>query len=132
MLYQACTRPPVSDRQLDEAIAEVALHLRTVIAQKGSGAFVSPHEVWGVLDEEVTEFKQAVMANDAQGMAWELRDIAIVAIFALAGAKIAREAPPPIDRATRNPHDYYPATSDDTCAAPSEALATDPFAGMAQ
>jgi hypothetical protein len=53
------------------------------LQQKGDGIFMSPHEIWGVMDEEMLEFKDAVTANDMQHVYLELIDIAVAAIFGL-------------------------------------------------
>lgn len=54
------------------------------IQQKGNGAFVNNHEIWGVLDEEVDEFKEAVRENDPADAYAELVDIGVVSVFGLA------------------------------------------------
>jgi len=51
--------------------------------QKGWGIFVSSHEINGILREEMREFEDAVLDNDAEQIDRELLDIAVAAIFGM-------------------------------------------------
>jgi hypothetical protein len=78
-------RPQISDEVLEQAIRGVLDKLNTVISTKGRGSFASSHEIWGVLEEEVDEYKTATITNEFNARKIdELRDIAVVAIFAIA------------------------------------------------
>jgi hypothetical protein len=54
------------------------------LKKKGSGAFVSSHEILGVLTEEYDEVKLAVHENDIGWLKAELMDVVVAAIFSLA------------------------------------------------
>lgn len=78
------TRKPISDKAILDAIDSVARKTSERLAEKGRGSFASVHEVWGAVDEEMREFKDAVRENDLSAVERELRDIAVGAIFAIA------------------------------------------------
>lgn len=80
-------RDTVSDENINDAMQSVRTHLLKKMAEKGRGAFVSPHEASGVIDEEVREFKDEVHANDADKQFTELLDIAVAAIWSIASAE---------------------------------------------
>lgn len=58
--------------------------MRDRIEEKGRGAFVSSHEILGILTEEMTEFTEAVHAksSDEEKIA-ELTDIAVAALIGI-------------------------------------------------
>ena len=68
--------------------------------EKGSGAFVSPHEILGAITEEYHELVQAVTYNGSLkeellgivALEEELLDIAALCVFALAGLQGEGEA----------------------------------------
>jgi len=79
------TRRDVPEKDLERAKALVCVKLAEQLSRKGYGRFVSPHEAYGVLKEEVLELEDALRENDIHAFRGELADIAVAAIFALAG-----------------------------------------------
>jgi hypothetical protein len=53
------------------------------ILKHGNGVFVSPHETYGVLAEEMGELLEAIRANDGGEIRAELYDVAIGAIWGI-------------------------------------------------
>lgn len=54
------------------------------ISRKYGPEFSSPHELWGVLQEEFEEFKDEIKANNPDGVIAELTQVAAVALRGLA------------------------------------------------
>lgn len=54
------------------------------IKEKGQGAFSGPHEIYGVLAEEVNELLDAIHENDKEQVVNELYDVAVTALFGIA------------------------------------------------
>ena len=77
-------RKPISDKAIRDATDSVIHKIIERLAKKGRGSVASVHEVWGAVDEEMQEFKDAVRENDLPAAERELRDIAVGAIFAIA------------------------------------------------
>ena len=77
-------RPDVSDAAVARAFMELRMALTDRVTRHGPGAFAGPHEIDGVLDEEIREWKHAVWINDNQGRRRELLDVAVVCLFGLA------------------------------------------------
>lgn len=86
-------RDRITQEGWDRAVSEVRSELERRIAEKGSGAFASLHEAWGVIDEEVTEFKDEVQANDTLKARAELLDIAVAAIVGIASLEADAQRP---------------------------------------
>lgn len=73
----------ITDLQL--AAASVAEKLDYRVKQKGLGTMASCHEILGILEEELAEYRVEVHAKtDAQAKIEELKDIAVGAIFGIA------------------------------------------------
>lgn len=70
--------------EIDEIIKVIRTSIITRIKQKGNDCYNSLHECWGILDEEVTEFKTAVHKNDDKEALKELIDVATAAILGIA------------------------------------------------
>ena len=81
-------RPDVPYAEISRAIDELQVQLRYRLKQHGTGAYASSHEVAGVLDEEVQEFKESLHANDRPAQRDELMDIAVVCIFGWASLPV--------------------------------------------
>lgn len=77
------------ERAIDEMRDQVARRL----TEKGDGACASIHEAWGVLDEEVQEFKEAVQQKDRLNARAELLDIVVAALWALASLEAEADRP---------------------------------------
>lgn len=70
---------------LDKIFQIVRAHLTVKIIEKGSGAFVSTHEIYGVIAEEFEkELLDALHANNRKQFVRELLDVAASAIYGLA------------------------------------------------
>ena len=77
-------RPLIEGKTLIQAVDDVLNELYGRLAMKGYGFFASIHEISGVIDEEVREFKDEVHADDHNRIIEELKDIAVGAIFSIA------------------------------------------------
>lgn len=77
-------RPQLSDVILLQAIESLTVGMGTRIENKGRGAFLSNHEMLGIVAEEYHELVEAVRQNDAVDVANELADIAVACLFSLA------------------------------------------------
>ncbi len=61
----------------------ISICLEKRIEQKGSGSFVSSHEILGVVAEEYDELKDAVRSNNKEEVQKELMDVIIGALWGL-------------------------------------------------
>ena len=78
------TRPVITDADLERVIQVVVRKLEFRIKEKGRGAFVSSHEIMGIVSEEYDEMKEAVQENDHNKLFDELADIAVGSIKGMA------------------------------------------------
>lgn len=69
---------------LFHAVEVVKKRIRMRLEQKGAGLFVDPHQIYGIVAEEMKEFMDALHGNDTKGMKDELLDIAAAAIWGYA------------------------------------------------
>jgi hypothetical protein len=69
---------------LTAANADVLKKIETRLYAKGSGLFVDKHQIWGIIDEEMREFKDEIHLNNVQKARVELIDIAVAAIWGIA------------------------------------------------
>lgn len=82
-------RPRVPDVVIDRVLAAVRENLQGRMAKKGRGSFVSSHEIYGILAEELNkELLDEVHANNPNQIQKELIDIAVGSIFALASYEV--------------------------------------------
>ena len=81
------TRPEIERLDVEEVLATLRDALYRRLASKGMSAYASSHEIDGVLDEEVREFKDAVHENYRSQQFRELMDIAVTCVFG--GASLA-------------------------------------------
>lgn len=82
------------DQRVEVTEDEIAASLRLLedclrrrIAQKGRKSYIGIHEVDGILDEEVREFKDEVHADDKDAACDELMDVAVTCVFGRASMK---------------------------------------------
>ena len=78
---------------LKETLSLLERKLARRLHEKGWGALVSTHEVWGVVDEENNELKDAVHDNDVDAVREELLDIAVAALFGHASTVALENSP---------------------------------------
>ena len=78
------TRPVITDADLERVIQVVVRKLEFRMKEKGRGAFVSSHEIMGIVSEEYDEMKEAVQENDHNKLFDELADIAVGSIKGMA------------------------------------------------
>lgn len=78
------------DRQvIDRFLGDIKRRIHERLDEKGDGIWVSSHEIMGVLEEEVREFKDAVHGNGnglytkRVEMTEELKDIAVAAVWGI-------------------------------------------------
>ena len=75
-------RPEPTDEKILETLQRVKEALYTKIAEKGRGAFVTMHEITGVIDEEFNiEFKAEVHKRNGLTAKEELLDIVVAALW---------------------------------------------------
>jgi len=80
-------RPVVGGTIIDLAKLDFSAELDRRIAEKGPGAFVSIHEIQGILQEEFDEVKAAVHQNNADQVYKELMDIMVACMWGAASIK---------------------------------------------
>jgi hypothetical protein len=80
-------RKAVSEESIHDAMRLVRDELKRQLATKGKGTFASTHEIWGALDEEVREFKNAVHDEAPASTISELSQVAVAAIFGIASIR---------------------------------------------
>jgi len=80
-------RPQITEEQVDQAIDVVRFAIKRRLAQKGWGAFVSRHEILGILEEERHEMIEAVHHETQERLSEELIDIAVGCVFGVASIK---------------------------------------------
>jgi hypothetical protein len=80
----AIVRKPVPESTRDLVFREVKACLERRIQEKGDGAFVSVHELRGVLDEEWDELAEAMHSKKLGPIEAELKDLIVGAVFGLA------------------------------------------------
>lgn len=77
-------RPKVEKVEIRCAEGEIEDWLSFRIKQKGRGAFISLHEIRGMMDEEFEELKDALHEKNTDKIVHELKDVIAGGIFALA------------------------------------------------
>lgn len=79
------TRQQLDIVDLQDAVEAVSEKLDFRIKQKGLGTMASCHEILGILDEELQEYRDEVHAKaGAETKIEELKDIAVAALFGIA------------------------------------------------
>jgi hypothetical protein len=78
-------RHQLTQEDLQLAIASVANKTNFRAKQKGLGCMASGHEILGIIEDEVQEYRDEVHAKaDAERKIEELKDIAVGAIWGIA------------------------------------------------
>ncbi len=77
-------RKQITQTEEMNAIDCILLKLDEQLRKKGRGTFVSIHEISGVLDEEVREFKDEIHTNKYDDIVKELEDIAVTCLWGIA------------------------------------------------
>lgn len=77
------TRNNIDPLVVDVTLGNIKRKLEERLNQKGRRQFINLHEAWGILDEEVREFKDAVHSKDTEQATQELLDIAVACVAAL-------------------------------------------------
>ena len=85
-------RPDATDAQITAAIASGVKAYRDALRSppdgKGRGIFVSPHEIYGKMLEEVEEFWDNVKANASpEELEAELKDVIVAATHGIASLR---------------------------------------------
>ena len=79
------TRPLVTNEELIKADSLILDKLQYRLKERGYGSFASKHEILGIIEEELKEYKDAVHANTHPSVLIdELIDIAVAALFSIA------------------------------------------------
>ena len=77
-------RPALSPDTLESCIGVMRKKLDERLKEKGEGAWLSTHEILGIVSEEFHELQHAVHENNRSQVYWELLDIAVACIFGMA------------------------------------------------
>lgn len=77
-------RKQISKEEIDKAIIATVNKLNKRLEEKGSGSFLSTHEITGVVSEEYHELMDAQRSNNQDEYRKELMDIAVGCIFGIA------------------------------------------------
>lgn len=77
-------RPQITELDIFRALNRVTTKLDERLTEKGRGAFLSRHEIYGIIAEERHEFIEAVQQGELRHVEAELVDIAVAAIFGIA------------------------------------------------
>ena len=77
-------RPSVNYDSIIISIADMKANMKAKILEKGDGAWLSTHEILGVIEEERHELVEAIISNDLVHTKEELLDIATACIFGAA------------------------------------------------
>jgi len=81
-------RKEISTSELNEGVMLLQAKLLRRLEQKGYGAHASSHEILGILEEELLEYKMAVHGNLTKDeKVDELLDIAVGCLFGIASIR---------------------------------------------
>lgn len=78
------SRPLVLVKNFENILEFAKEEWKKELLNKGTGIFVSSHEILGCLVEETREFEEAIQKNDLNKLKDELADILVVALHGLA------------------------------------------------
>lgn len=77
-------RPKITRLELEKAKKEIFAKLEYRLEEKGYGAWLSRHEILGIITEEYDEVIDAVTCGDITDVKEELKDVAVGCLFAIA------------------------------------------------
>jgi len=77
-------RNKITNKEIKQVVKLFEKSLWEEIKKKGNGAYISPHEVRGVMEEEFAEHMDELRANNLTKQVDELIDIAIAAMWGVA------------------------------------------------
>ena len=77
-------RPQIAFTRVEDAHKKVMTKMRARLEEKGSGAWLSRHEILGFVTEEYDELITAVHGESKDRIREELLDIAVACVFAIA------------------------------------------------
>jgi len=77
-------RPSVTDMYHKVAQLRVQQKLKERLEKRGKHAFISTHEIYGIVAEEFKELGDALQANDREAFVSELVDICVGALHGIA------------------------------------------------
>ena len=76
-------RKQLSEFDIGLTVASMEVQINKVLNKKGSGAWLSRHELLGVLTEEYHEVVDAVHSGKQDDIAAELMDVAVTCLFGI-------------------------------------------------
>jgi len=79
-------RVTITDAQIEKGVQAAVARITNNIARHGRGSFISKAEIYGMLEDELKEYRDA-MHGPAEALEHELLDIAAGAIFAVASLR---------------------------------------------
>lgn len=77
-------RLDVTNQELADALRLIGEGLQRRLKEKGTKSFIGLHEIDGILDEEVREWKAEVHGSDRKAAVMELVDVAVTCAFGIA------------------------------------------------
>ena len=75
-------RPLLTNPNLQQATLDMQLKMFKCLDKKGYGAWLSSHEILGIITEEYKELVDAVHSGTKEQMKQELLDVAVGCVFA--------------------------------------------------
>jgi NTP pyrophosphatase (non-canonical NTP hydrolase) len=77
-------RIEVQDAEIAAAFAILGKELQKRLGKHGKLSFIGPHEILGIIEEEMHELREAVRSNKNASVLSELMDVAVGALFGVA------------------------------------------------
>ena len=78
------TRVEVLESEIAAAFGTLGEALKSRLIKHGKYSFIGPHEVLGVIEEEMHELREAVRSNKPSDVIGELLDVGVGALFGVA------------------------------------------------
>jgi NTP pyrophosphatase (non-canonical NTP hydrolase) len=78
------TRVEVMDTEIAAAFSVIGEAFKKRLQQHGKKSFIGPHEILGIIEEEVSELKEAVRSNKRAEVISELIDVGVGTLFGVA------------------------------------------------
>lgn len=83
-------RPKLTREGQSAVLKDIVSFYGEKVQEKSPEIFLSTHEIWGKLDEEVEELKEAVHIDDLDEVERELFDVIVIAIHSIGSVRMIR------------------------------------------
>lgn len=77
-------RYTIQRSDIELVTGDLLMKMNERLKEKGDHTMASSHEIWGIIAEELDEFKEEVRANSPDGQYRELIDLGVAVLFGLA------------------------------------------------